>query len=110
MTLHRGLNLVAKDGGGLFSLTPGSSDPYVKVFLGGALLATTDIVWTKIVNVRDRTLRLGLDTDPRCWTGVSRRDRPSLARLTSFRKDPGLAPPAASDGRRAGVLRSRARR
>ncbi|KAH8071074.1 hypothetical protein JL721_4505 [Aureococcus anophagefferens] len=60
--------------------------------------------WTKIVNVRDRTLRLGLDTDPRCWTGVSRRDRSSLARLTSFRVDPGLAPPAASDGRRAGVL------
>ncbi|KAH8050481.1 hypothetical protein JL720_15337 [Aureococcus anophagefferens] len=59
VTLHRGLNLVAKDGGGLFSLTPGSSDPYVKVFLGGALLSTTDIVYKTL----DPTFELKIDCD-----------------------------------------------
>jgi hypothetical protein len=59
VTLHRGLNLVAKDGGGLFSLTPGSSDPYVKVFLGGALLGTTDIVYKTL----DPTFELKIDCD-----------------------------------------------
>ena len=98
VTVHRGLNLVPMDGAGFLGLVKGSSDPYVQVVLGGALLCTTPHVEQSLNPVFDIDVACDLlvtgadDDDDDELRVISRRDDDDdedadVLRLDVFDKD-----------------------